>query len=65
MPCLGELNDVLKNPDIDVEMALDKNIAIMQKIVPYFEDMLSDEATTQIDDEERAVLGNYRQSVLA
>ncbi len=65
VPCLGELNDVLKNPDIDVEMALEKNIAIMQKIVPYFEDMLSDEATTQIDDEERAVLGNYRQSVLA
>ena len=65
VPCLGELNDVLKNPDIDVEMALEKNIAIMQKIVPYFEDMLSDEATTQIDDEERALLGNYRQSVLA
>ena len=65
IPCLCELNEVLKNPDIDVAEALGKNIAIMQKIIPYFEDMLSEEATMNIDDEERAVLGDYRLSVLA
>ncbi|MBU3020475.1 NAD(P)/FAD-dependent oxidoreductase [Aestuariibacter sp. A3R04] len=65
VPCLGELNDVLKNPDIDVEQALEKNIAIMQKIVPYFEEMLQDNASANIDDEERAILGDYRLSVLA
>lgn len=65
VPCLSELNDVLKNPDIDVEQALEKNITIMQKIVPYFEDMLSDEPVNQIDEEEQAILGAYRLKVLA
>ena len=65
VPCLSQLNDVLKEKDVDVEQALASNIAIMHKVVPYFEDMLSDDATTDIDDDERAILGDYRLSVLA
>lgn len=65
VPCLGELNDVLKNPNVDIAKTLKKHIAIMEKVVPYFEDMLSDDASTEINEEERAILGDYRLSVLA
>jgi len=65
VPCLNQLNDVLKDKSIDVEMALDANIALMEKIVPYLEDMLQDETSTTVEDEEKALLGNYRYSVVA
>ena len=65
VPCLGELNDILKEPNVDIAKTLAKNIAIMEKVVPYFEDMLSDNASPHIDDEERAILGDYRSCVLA
>ncbi|WP_269518804.1 NAD(P)/FAD-dependent oxidoreductase [Alteromonas sp. BMJM2] len=65
VPCLVELNDILKKPNVDVAKTLSKNIAIMEKVVPYFEDMLSDNASMDINEEERAILGDYRLSVLA
>ncbi len=65
IPCLRALNEVLKNPDVDVEQTLKTNITLMQKLKGYFEDMLSDDASTEIGDEERQILGNYRLSVLA
>ncbi|WP_414829122.1 NAD(P)/FAD-dependent oxidoreductase [Alteromonas sp. H39] len=65
VPCLSQLNDVLQQENIDVEKALAANIAVMQKVVPYLEDMLADNPSMDIDDDERTVLGNYRQSVLA
>ena len=65
VPCLGELNDILKEPNVDIAKTLAKNIAIMEKVVPYFEDMLSDNASMDINEEERAILGDYRLSVLA
>ncbi|MCW8108906.1 tryptophan 7-halogenase [Alteromonas ponticola] len=65
VPCLSKLNDVLKTKDVNVEHALEANIAIMQQVVPYFEDMLSDDPSIDIDETEQALLGHYRQSVLA
>ena len=65
VPCLSQLNDVLKDKNVNVEQALESNIAVMEKVVPYFEEMLSDNASTEIDDAEKEVLGNYRHSVLA
>lgn len=65
VPCLSELNDVLKDRNIEVEQALASNLAIMEKVVPYFEDMLSEHPSTNISEAEKAVLGDYRHSVLA
>lgn len=65
VPCLKALNELLKNPKVDVNQALETNIILMRKLKGYFENMLSDDATTEIDDEERQILGNYRLSVLA
>ena len=65
VPCLSQLNDVLKDKNIDVKQALESNIAIMEQVVPYFEEMLGDDAPMDIGDAEKAVLGDYRHSVLA
>lgn len=65
VPCLKQLNAVLKQKDIDVETALTKNINIMEKIAPHFEDMLAENPTRTIDENEKVNLGNYRESVLA
>lgn len=65
VPCLSELNDVLKDKTVKIEQALESNIAILEKVVPCLEEMLSDDATKDIDDAEKAVLGDYRLSVLA
>lgn len=65
VPCLKHLNEVLKQQDIDVEMELASNLEMMENIVPYFEEMLSDEPDTSIPDNESRLLGNYRDHVLA
>jgi 2-polyprenyl-6-methoxyphenol hydroxylase-like FAD-dependent oxidoreductase len=65
VPCLSELNDVLKDKNVKVEQALESNIAMMEKVVPYFEEMLIDGASTDIKEAERVVLADYRHSVLA
>ena len=65
VPCLNQFNQVLKTKDIDVTQALASNLAVMEKVVPYFEDMLTDNPSSEISKEELAILGHYRQSVLA
>ncbi|GGW84907.1 NAD(P)/FAD-dependent oxidoreductase [Alteromonas halophila] len=65
VPCLVELNTTLKATDIDVEAALARNVEIMEQLVPYLEDMLTDEPVSHVDDEEADVLGQYRHQVLA
>ncbi|NMH60662.1 NAD(P)/FAD-dependent oxidoreductase [Alteromonas ponticola] len=65
VPCLNQLNDVLKQKNVNVEQALATNLEMMQQMVPCFADMLSETPTMDIDESERALLGNYRASVLA
>ena len=65
IPCLTEFNDVLKSDTIDTEQALESNIIIMEKMLPYFEEMLQDEPSKNISEDEKALLGEYRLSVLA
>lgn len=65
VPCLNHLNDVLKDENIDVEAALPSNVELMEKVVPYLEDMLKDNPSSNIQAEERELLGEYRQSVIA
>ncbi|QJR80946.1 FAD-dependent monooxygenase [Alteromonas pelagimontana] len=65
VPCLRQLNEVLKETDIEVEQALALNTELMRKVVPYFEDMLSDNPSMNIEDAEREILGDYRLCVLA
>ncbi|WP_100656140.1 NAD(P)/FAD-dependent oxidoreductase [Alteromonas flava] len=65
VPCLKQLNETLKQPNIDVEAALTENLVMMEEIVPYFAEMLADEPDREIKAKERMWLGNYRTSVLA
>ncbi|MFC4701782.1 NAD(P)/FAD-dependent oxidoreductase [Glaciecola siphonariae] len=65
VPCLNQLNDVLKQKNIDVENALNANITLMENIIPLFEDMLTDSPSTKVSEQEMLLLGNYRHSVIA
>lgn len=65
VPCLKQMNSVLKKEVINVEEALESNIAVMEKIAPYLEEMLTEKPTTVVEKEEMAVLGKYRDSVVA
>ncbi|MFC3095376.1 halogenase [Alteromonas sediminis] len=65
VPCLKQFNEVLKAPNIDVCEALEANLQIMERVVPCFEDMLNDNPSATISENEERVLGAYRQYVLA
>jgi len=65
VPCLKQFNDVLKNNNIDVEQSLESNIVLMEKISLHLAAMLKEEPPQNISEDEKAVLGNYRRSVLA
>lgn len=65
VPCLKEVNYALKGQNVDVKATLKSNAELMEKIVPFFEDMLSDSPKHTISEDEQSVLGLYRRSVLA
>jgi len=64
---MREINPSLRatqDLNIDLQEKLD-NLAILKRIHMYLIDMLSDNATTEISDDERELFGDYRLSVLA
>jgi len=66
IPCLNHFNDTLKSSSkIDIHTALIDNIAILHHIAKYAIEMLDDNASLAISSNERDLLGDYRQVVLA
>lgn len=64
VPVLRHLNTVLED-DQCVRVSMRDNILLLERLAEYVIDMLSDQATLIISDDERELLGDYRQSVLA
>ncbi|MGS2718101.1 NAD(P)/FAD-dependent oxidoreductase [Eionea flava] len=65
VPCLKQLNNVLKTEATNIANTLESNVDLMEKVAPYLEEMLADESSIDISKEEMAILGRYREHVLA
>ena len=66
IPCLTRFNDILKAGDsIDTRSAIEENVEVLDKLLVYLSDMLQQDASKDISDEERELLGEYRSCVLA
>jgi len=66
IPCMTYFNDVLKNKDrIDMHQALSENVAILERIAKYLDEMLDENPSTVISNDERDLFGDYRLMVLA
>ncbi|MFL0798870.1 MAG: tryptophan 7-halogenase [Agarilytica sp.] len=66
IPCLQHFNQVLMSENIkNTEADLKNNISMLEKIAAHTKDMLSESANEQISSEERELLGNYREKILA
>jgi len=65
VPCLKRFNKVLEDESLCVTQSLAENVALLERLANYTEDMLSDSADLRISDDERELLGDYRLSVLA
>lgn len=66
VPCLKHFTHVLDNSGvIDTQDALSENIELLTRLAFYTEQMLDDNATVTISDDERSLLADYRHSVLA
>ncbi|MFT5612147.1 MAG: flavin-dependent dehydrogenase [Polaribacter sp.] len=66
IPLLRNLNKTLANADqIDTKSALIDNVAQLQRLLIYVEEMLSESASTSASMDEQDLLGDYRRCVLA
>ena len=66
LPCLTRFNDILKAGDkIDAPTAIAENVEVLDQLQVYLSDMLADQASTEISEQERQLLGDYRTVVLA
>ena len=66
IPCMTYFNDVLKNKDrIDMHQALSENVATLERIAKYLDEMLDENPSTVISNDERDLFGDYRLMVLA
>lgn len=66
IPCLTYFNDILKAGDkISTRTALQDNIVILERVSKYLFEMMEDDASLTISDDERELFGDYRLSVLA
>lgn len=66
IPCMTYFNDVLKAGDkIDTQTALKNNVDMLKRIAVHLDNMLDDNATNTISDDERDLFGDYRKMVLA
>ncbi|MFT4630816.1 MAG: hypothetical protein ACI8PV_001947, partial [Dinoroseobacter sp.] len=66
IPLLRNLNKTLANADqIDTRSALIDNVAQLQRLLIYVEEMLSESASTSASMDEQDLLGDYRRCVLA
>jgi len=63
---LTRFNDILKaGESIDTQSAIKENVEVLDKLLVYLSDMLAEDATASIGDDERELLGDYRSVVLA
>ena len=66
VPCLQYFNKVLADEkSISTQQALAGNVKKLVRIAFYIEQMLQENASLSISDEERSLFGDYRQHVLA
>ncbi len=66
IPCLHHFNTILKShKTVDVRDALIKNTEMLERLAVYSLDLLSDNPTRTISDDERDLLGDYRNLLLA
>jgi len=65
VPCLRHFNKVLEDDSACVRQTLSDNVKALERLSIYILEMLSDGASLTITDDERALLGDYRLSVLA
>ncbi|RBP53726.1 NAD(P)/FAD-dependent oxidoreductase [Arenicella xantha] len=65
VPCLKQFSRVLEDDSLDVSHSLANNVALLQRLAAHTIDMLGANPSQQISDDECAVLGDYRRSVLA
>jgi hypothetical protein len=66
IPCLMRFNDILKAGDeIDTRSAIKENVEVLDKLLVYLSGMLKDDASMDVSDDERELLGDYRLMVLA
>ncbi len=67
IPCLTRFNDILKasEKEIDTRSAIAENVEVLEKLLVCLSDMLQENASDNISDDERELLGDYRQVVLA
>jgi len=66
IPCMTYFNDVLKNKEsLDMHQALADNVAILERIARYLDEMLDENASKTISNDERELFGDYRLMVLA
>lgn len=65
IPCLQHFNHTLmKAKDGEHQQQLSDNVAMLDTIAASIIDMLKDQPSTSISDEERALLGDYRLSIV-
>lgn len=66
IPCLKHFNEILMMPETsDINKHLQDNVAMIEQISVSVMNMLSENPSRHIDDEEHNLLGDYRQSILA
>lgn len=66
IPCLQHFNAVLQADESqDCDADLQKNLVLIERIADAVMDMLREDATLDIGDSERELLGEYRKLVLA
>ncbi len=66
LPCLQHFNQILSDQGShSTQQALGENVEKLHRIAFYVEQMLQENASTSICDEERSLFGDYRKHVLA
>lgn len=65
VPCLKHFNRVLEDETVSVAQALPENVELLQRISVSVFDMLGDSANGKINQQEREIFADYRDSVLA
>ena len=69
VPCLRHYNDVLKQtmegPVVSTQVLLKDNVDKLERLAKYLDNILSDHPDTNISQDERELLGEYRRIVLA
>lgn len=66
IPCLRHFNGVLKDyQTADIRLSIAENVEMLERIAKYSIDFISENPSQSVSDDERTLLGDYRNSVLA